>query len=54
MTAQDRRAAVARYRGARDELDRIARRDRAETDEWADANDEMWEAAKAVPWWRRW
>lgn len=51
---EERRAAVARYKAASAELERVSRHDREETEAYHAANDELWAACEAVPWWRRW
>lgn len=53
MRKQDRKQAIADYQTKRDELERITRRDRAETDDYHQANQAVAEAAKNVPFWRR-
>lgn len=46
-------AAIKEHKEARAELERISRRDRAETDAFLDANDRVIAAEKNVSWWRR-
>ncbi|MFE9192075.1 hypothetical protein ACFYL6_20965 [Micromonospora sp. NPDC007208] len=46
-------AAIQEHKDARAELERISRRDRAETDAFLDANDRVIAAEKNVPWYRR-
>jgi len=45
--------AVADHKAAREELDRVSRRDRAETDDVLAANRRVVETEQNVPWWRR-
>ncbi|RAN92673.1 hypothetical protein GAR05_06165 [Micromonospora saelicesensis] len=46
-------AAIKEHKDARAELERVSRRDRAETDAFLDANDRVIAAEKNVPWYRR-
>ncbi|MFI6238322.1 hypothetical protein ACIBEF_00420 [Micromonospora sp. NPDC050795] len=46
-------AAIKEHKDARAELERISRRDRAETDAFLDANDRVIAAEKNIPWYRR-
>lgn len=50
-----RAAAVKAYSDARDELERVSRRDREETEAYHEANDAVWKALENpdLPWWRR-
>lgn len=49
MCKQDR----AKHRAAKDELERVSKRDRSETDDYLAANKRVAEAEKHVSWWRR-
>lgn len=53
MSKQDRKQAIEDYQAKRAELERISKRDRAETDEYHAANQAVAEAEKNVPFWRR-
>lgn len=50
---KDKKAANREYAEAKAELERITKRDRAETDAYLAANDRVAAAAKSVSWWRR-
>lgn len=45
--------AVAAYKKARAELERVSRRDRTESDDYLAANARVGETAVRLPWWRR-
>lgn len=49
------REAVRKLAKAQDELERVSKRDRRHPDDaaWNEANDAVWAARAAVPWWRR-
>ena len=50
---EDRQQAIADHREALAELERVSRRDRAETDDYLAANRRVIETEKNVPWYRR-
>lgn len=45
--------ARATYRDAKDELERVSKRDGAETDDYLDANSAVVQAEADLPWYRR-
>lgn len=53
QSRQDRKRAIAEYWNAMDELERISKRDRYESDDYLAANKRVAEAEKHVSWWRR-
>lgn len=49
----EKKQAIANHQAAKAELERVSKRDRAETDAYLAANSEVAETVKHVPWWRR-
>lgn len=51
--SKDKKQAIQEYKAAREDLERVSKRDREETDDYLAANARVVEAEKHVPWWRR-
>ena len=50
---KDKKQAIADHKAAKAELERVSKRDRAETDAYLAANRRVIETEKDVPWYRR-
>ncbi|MBA8827093.1 hypothetical protein FHX42_004477 [Saccharopolyspora lacisalsi] len=53
MSKNSRKQAIADHKDAKEELERVSKRDRYESDDYLDANRKVVETEKHVPWWRR-
>ncbi len=51
--SKNKKQARDEHKNAKAELERVSKRDRAETDAYLKANKRVAETEKHVPWWRR-